>query len=186
VIRIPIEPSAPCIIIYISFQEKLLPSSLWIFRTACLFKGPAVKMVENMNTNFMSTYRFWAGNSIASSILLVKLAPAYSIGGSYTWTAVPLFLLQWLAFAIYSIILYPRYFSPLRHLPGPPVGVSLRGKETSAETLTRGGPSLWANSQSSQPIRLACRCEDGSTKSLTMVLFATRKVAHQKAITSDC
>lgn len=84
-------------------------------------------MVENMNTNFMSTYRFWAGTSIASSILLVKLAPHYSIGGSYTWTAISLFLVQWLMYGTYAVILYPRFFSPLRHLPGPPVGkLSLR------------------------------------------------------------
>jgi len=108
---------------YSNSQAKLLSSSFWVFRADCIFREPAIKMVENMNTNFMSTYRFWAGNSIASSILLVKLAPAYSIGGSYTWTAVPLFLLQWLAYAIYSIILYPKIFSPLRHLPSPPVGV---------------------------------------------------------------
>ncbi|ERF74949.1 hypothetical protein EPUS_05157 [Endocarpon pusillum Z07020] len=73
-----------------------------------------------MNTNFMSTYRFWAGTSIASSIFLVQLAPEYSVGGSYIWTAVPLFLLQWLVYAFYSIILYPKFFSPLRHLPSPP------------------------------------------------------------------
>jgi hypothetical protein len=78
-------------------------------------------MVENMNTNFMSTYRFWAGSSVAASILLVNLAPKCSVGGSYTWTAVSLFLLQWLVYGIYAIILYPRYFSPLRHLPSPPV-----------------------------------------------------------------
>lgn len=77
-----------------------------------------------MDTKFMSTYRFWAGSSIVSSILLVNLAPEYSVGGSYTWTAIPLFLLQWLRWAVYAVILYPRFFSPLRHLPGPSVRAS--------------------------------------------------------------
>jgi hypothetical protein len=77
--------------------------------------------MENMNTSVMSTYRFWAGTSIASSVLLVHLAPEYSVGGSYTWTAIPLFLLQWLVYGVYSVVLYPRFVSPLRHLPSPPV-----------------------------------------------------------------
>lgn len=73
----------------------------------------------------MSTYKAWTCTSIASGVFLVHFAPGYSLGRSYTWTAVALFLLQWLVYGIYSVILYPRFFSPLRHLPSPPVSGSL-------------------------------------------------------------
>ncbi|KIW62872.1 hypothetical protein PV04_09764 [Phialophora macrospora] len=66
---------------------------------------------------FLSTYKFWATSSIASAALLVQLAPQYSVRGSYSWTASAVFALQWLACALYSILIYPYYTSPLRHIP---------------------------------------------------------------------
>jgi hypothetical protein len=83
--------------------------------------------MDKMNTNFMSTYRFWAAVSTTSSVIIVHLAPKYSVGGSYIWTAVSLFLLQWLLYGVYSIVLYPKFFSPLRHLPSPEVSRSSTG-----------------------------------------------------------
>lgn len=36
--------------------------------------------------------------------------------------AATVFLGQYITLKIYRIFLYPKYFSPLRHLPGPKVG----------------------------------------------------------------
>lgn len=40
----------------------------------------------------------------------------------FAWTFVGAYLLQCLSFGIWSIFLYPFYFSPLRHLPQPKTG----------------------------------------------------------------
>lgn len=76
-------------------------------------KDPAV--------NFFSTYRFWAGSSVVSSVLLVNFAPQYSICQSYYWTAITVFLSQCLVYVVYAVVIYPRYLSPLRDLPMPKV-----------------------------------------------------------------
>ena len=77
--------------------------------------------MKNFNIDFASTYKFWAGTSIAVSILLIVWAPHYSLGRSYIWTALSFFALQWVIYGIYAVVIYPRYVSPLRHLPTPPV-----------------------------------------------------------------
>ncbi|KAK5083922.1 hypothetical protein LTR05_006429 [Lithohypha guttulata] len=68
-------------------------------------------------TTFWSSYTFWTGSSIAASILLVKAAPEFTLSQSVTKTAIAIFFAQWLVYGIYAVILYPRYLSPLRHLP---------------------------------------------------------------------
>ena len=40
----------------------------------------------------------------------------------FAWTFAGAYLLQCIAFGIWSIFLYPFYFSPLRHLPQPKTG----------------------------------------------------------------
>ena len=83
--------------------------------------GLPFKMVEPMNTSFMSTYRFWAGTAIASSLFLVKVTPQNSIWHNLLWTAASVFFLEWFIYGVYVVILWPKLLSPLRHLPGPSV-----------------------------------------------------------------
>ena len=68
-------------------------------------------------TTFWSSYTFWTGSSIAASILLVKTAPEYTLGHSIAKTATAIFFAQWLVYGIYAVLIYPKYLSPLRHLP---------------------------------------------------------------------
>ncbi len=76
--------------------------------------------MDSGNNSFLSTYRCWAASSVATAFLVVKLAPQYSIWGSFFLTATLLFCCQWLIYGIYAVIVYPRFLSPLRHLPEPP------------------------------------------------------------------
>ncbi len=75
--------------------------------------------MDSGNRSVFSTYKAWATSSIAISLLLVNLAPQHSLGGSFTLTATSIFCLQWLVYGIYAVIIYPRFLSPLRHLPEP-------------------------------------------------------------------
>ncbi|KAI7282800.1 cytochrome P450 [Hortaea werneckii] len=56
--------------------------------------------------------------SVAASAGLQRYANDYHFGRIATPTV--FFLAQFLAYIIYAVILYPRFFSPLRHLPTPP------------------------------------------------------------------
>lgn len=62
----------------------------------------------------------WLGVAGATSFVLNTYAPGYTIAASYFWTGAVLFLLQFTAWTVYQVIIYPRFFSPLRHLPMPP------------------------------------------------------------------
>ncbi|EXJ93058.1 hypothetical protein A1O3_01614 [Capronia epimyces CBS 606.96] len=96
--------------------------------------------------DFLSTYRFWIASSLFCSNLLVRYAPNYSIRHSYTWTASAAYLLCWLIYAVYCVLIYPHFVSPLRHLPNVPGGSLFNGqwsvvvKEPSGMPLRR-----WAN-----------------------------------------
>jgi hypothetical protein len=45
--------------------------------------------------------------------------------GTYVKTVLALFAIQYLAQAFYKVLIYPFFLSPLRHLPQPPVRISL-------------------------------------------------------------
>ena len=49
------------------------------------------------------------------SVLLVKLVPQFSVFGSYFLTGLAITILEFL----YVVVVYPKFFSPLRHLPMP-------------------------------------------------------------------
>lgn len=68
-------------------------------------------------TSFWGSYTFWAGSSITAAVALVSTAPEFTVSQSIIKTAVSFFFVQWTIYFIYSVLLYPRYFSPLRHLP---------------------------------------------------------------------
>lgn len=64
-----------------------------------------------------------AGLSVAETLLLFTARTPAPYGCTQTQTAGVLFLLQFLAVKYYRFFLYHRFFSPLRHLPGPTVRV---------------------------------------------------------------
>ncbi len=76
----------------------------------------------------------FALTSVLGSLFLVRQVSRYAIAHSYIWTASVVFLVQFLAFATWKVILYPRFFSPLRHLPQPKV--RLDGNMLRISTLT--------------------------------------------------
>ncbi|KAI9818872.1 MAG: hypothetical protein M1827_007693 [Pycnora praestabilis] len=57
--------------------------------------------------------------SIAGSILSVQFIPQYTLTPSFFWTALQLYAFQVFIWAAWIVVFYPRFFSPLRHLPQP-------------------------------------------------------------------
>jgi hypothetical protein len=56
----------------------------------------------------------------ATVSLFLTRRPGYILS-SYIWTAIQLFLLQYVTKQIWMILIYPKFLSPLRLLPGPKV-----------------------------------------------------------------
>jgi len=61
--------------------------------------------------------------SIVSATLLVSLRPDLSIRQSYVLTTLVFLLVTTVARFVYFAILYPKYLTPLRHIPTPPVKI---------------------------------------------------------------
>lgn len=59
--------------------------------------------------------------SILSAFALVNLYPRWSIGESFYATFLGLLSFNFTVLFAWNVILYPKYFSPLRHLPEPTV-----------------------------------------------------------------
>lgn len=57
----------------------------------------------------------------AITVALVQLFPGYSVRGSYGLTFTVLFLAHAFALVTWRVVLWPKVFSPLRHLPEPSV-----------------------------------------------------------------
>jgi cytochrome P450 len=74
---------------------------------------------SRLGANPFTTYTFWACTSSAAALLLNRYAPRFTIAQSFKWTALVLFLTQWLVYGIYAVIIYPHFVSPLRDLPEP-------------------------------------------------------------------
>ena len=60
-------------------------------------------------------------SSVAASLILVHTAPQYSISTSYVKTFAFLETVSVLLGLLWQVILYPKLFSPFRHLPQPKV-----------------------------------------------------------------
>ena len=56
--------------------------------------------------------------SAGLSVLCQRYVPQYSVG--FALNVVLLFLVQFTAYQTWKVVIYPRLFSPLRHLPTPP------------------------------------------------------------------
>lgn len=66
------------------------------------------------------------GASAGISIILQRYVPQYPVG--IVLSTVLLFFLQFTALQTWNIVVYPRFFSPLRHLPTPPGGKFFTGQ----------------------------------------------------------
>ncbi|KAK4506548.1 hypothetical protein PRZ48_000280 [Zasmidium cellare] len=78
------------------------------------------------------------GASYAESLLLARYAPRYSLGT--ITTAILLFFLQFALFIFYRIVVYPRFFSPIRHIPEAPNGTFFLGQTKRVIAEASGAP----------------------------------------------
>jgi hypothetical protein len=94
----------------------------------------------------MNSFRTWATYAAVLSGCIRTFAPEYSLYLSYTWTAIAIFLLEFLSYELYRILLYPHFFSPLRHLPEPPGSSFFYGHWREILTEPGGSPHRrWIN-----------------------------------------
>lgn len=74
----------------------------------------------------MSTLQKLA-SSLALAFILEKYQPRYWPLGTVTGTVL-IFLVQFVVLTLFDVLLYPRWFSPLRHIPEPPDGHFFTGQ----------------------------------------------------------
>ncbi|PVH85843.1 cytochrome P450 monooxygenase-like protein [Cadophora sp. DSE1049] len=87
--------------------------------------------------------------SAATSAFLVGFRPELLVFSqpSYVGTFLQIWVLSFSIWAFYKIVLYPRYFSPIRHFPTPPGGSWWNGHFDQIKALPTGGPMInWIES----------------------------------------
>ncbi|OMP88640.1 Protein LUTEIN DEFICIENT 5, chloroplastic [Diplodia seriata] len=85
--------------------------------------------------------------SVAESVVLARYAPAYSITTSPSLRILALFWIQLLLWYSWSAVIYPHFFSPLRHLPQPKGGHWLMGHFNKIRKENTGQPAReWSQS----------------------------------------
>jgi hypothetical protein len=95
----------------------------------------------------MNSFGAWATYAVVLSVGTTTVSPKYSIQQSSTWTAIAIFLLECLSYALYKVVLYPRFFSPFRSLPQPSDGSFFNGQWRKIWTEPAGNPHRkWINS----------------------------------------
>ena len=82
-------------------------------------------MAYELEKSFFESWTFSAGASFAASILICETLPPSTYTSSYLFTATTILLLESVILGIYNAILWPRFLSPLRHLPTVTDGASL-------------------------------------------------------------
>ena len=78
-------------------------------------------------------------SSVAGSLLLVHKAPDYSVSASAVKTFLVLETIHILLGLVWKVVLYPKLFSPLRHLPQPKVRPLLNPTTSLAKKTLQGG-----------------------------------------------
>ena len=78
-------------------------------------------------------------SSVAGSFLLVHKAPNYSISASAVKTFLVLETIHILLGLLWKVVLYPKLFSPLRHLPQPKVRLLSKSTTYLAKNTLQGG-----------------------------------------------
>lgn len=63
----------------------------------------------------------WTLIAILAAVLVTTFNPAYAICSSSVLTVISAILAAWILRFIYSAALYPTFFTPLKHIPMPPV-----------------------------------------------------------------
>ena len=63
-------------------------------------------------------------SSLAGSFGLLRLAPQYSPSSYFVATFLLVFLVECIAAIVWQAIIWPRFISPLRNLPEPPVSTT--------------------------------------------------------------
>jgi cytochrome P450 len=103
-------------------------------------------MAGSIDMSVLSTYRVWAGTSIVGSFILNKFAPQYSVLHSYLMTAASIFSAICLVYYVYAVVIWPRFFSPMRHLPMPSGGSFFNGQFAAITKDASGIPlRRWIN-----------------------------------------
>lgn len=103
-------------------------------------------MAGTIDMRVLSTYRVWAGTSIVGSFLLNKFAPQYPVLHSYPMTAGSIFSAICLVYYVYAVVIWPRFFSPMRHLPMPAGGSFFNGQFAAISKEASGIPlRRWIN-----------------------------------------
>ncbi|KAA6413515.1 MAG: cytochrome P450 [Lasallia pustulata] len=94
----------------------------------------------------MAPWQLSALVSFAASVLLVQLAPQLSISASYVRAFSATFGLQLLIWAVWTVLIYPKLWSPLRHLPHPTNASFFNGHFKLIASETTGKPQQeWIN-----------------------------------------
>ncbi|KAL8913726.1 MAG: hypothetical protein Q9172_007223 [Xanthocarpia lactea] len=84
--------------------------------------------------------------SIVGAFSAVRIVPHWSINQSVAATFLSLLSFQFTILFVWNVILYPKYFSPLRHLPEPSGNALFIGQFTAIRTEPTGQPQQrWAN-----------------------------------------
>ena len=74
-------------------------------------------------------WRFITISSLGGSFGLLRLAPQYSPSTSFIGTCLLVFLAECIAAITWQAIIWPRFISPLRHLPEPAVRSTFESHE---------------------------------------------------------
>lgn len=78
------------------------------------------------------------GAAFGCSFLLSRFASQYSVG--FITTGISLYLVHFLIYNIWAILVYPRLFSPLRHVPEAPDGNFFIGQTRKILKASSGQP----------------------------------------------
>lgn len=78
--------------------------------------------------------------SVLGASFLSRYFPEGLLFGSFLWSAVGYFTLALITQGIYQVLIYPKFFSPLRHLPQPPGGSFILGHAVKIFKENTGDP----------------------------------------------
>ena len=89
-------------------------------------------------------YRALAAIPAVSTYLLVAHKPDLLLSSrpTYLGTYVQLFIIELITWAFWAVLLYPRFFSPLRHLPMPAGGSWWNGQRQTIAENPSGKPMI--------------------------------------------
>ena len=92
-------------------------------------------------------WKYFALFSVTASFLTVQYLPRYSLSASYVLNFLALFVILAIGGGTWTIILYPKLFDPLRHLPSPSVSYIDQStcQASTNGNLNQGGNFFWGH-----------------------------------------